>query len=92
MKKIFKYKLQETARQQVTMPVGYKILKVDVQFDEIVMWVLVDPEITMVKSYIRMVGTGHEIEKVESLNYIGSVQRQGGALILHVFVEKGVGL
>ena len=69
------------------LPVGAKILTVQVQRDEPQIWALVDPgQRSKVRHNFRGVRTGHDIkEDSDSLIYIGTFQLTGGNFISHLF-------
>ncbi len=64
---------------------GAVILTIQVvQHGEVVMWALIDDsKPTMTREFL-LVGTGQPMP-TDTLDYIGTVQLEGGALILHLF-------
>ncbi len=84
MKTIWKYKLETTGTQSLSLPTGYKILTVQMQDLQVCLWVLVDSEEKKKAILIDIFGTGHYISNVKR-NYIGTYQLKGGALVFHVF-------
>lgn len=85
MKKIFKYELPIIGLNQIQMPVGSKLLCVQMQGDVICLWALVDPDRLNWEVRIMVIGTGHEVES--NLHYIGTVQQLGGTIVWHIFEE-----
>jgi len=85
MKRIYKYPLETTDVQTVSMPIGAKILTVQTQNDKPCIWALVNPEAPTEKRNIEIYGNGHEIHNEADLTYIGTYQMLDGELILHVF-------
>jgi hypothetical protein len=87
MKTIWKYPLEITDQQSVTMPEGAKILTAQMQGRDLCLWAIVDPDARHHEDrHIQIVGTGHLIEGLEDakqFSYIASVQM--GALVWHVF-------
>lgn len=87
-KTIYKYELEIEDYQELSLPVGYKILTVQVQHEVPCIWVLIDQDELIKKTVVlRMVGTGHIIqdEDVSGQSYIGTFQLFNGDLIYHVF-------
>lgn len=70
------------------MPVGAKILTVQVQNGIPCMWAMVDPDASTEEVTIRVHGTGHPICDSAKLEYIGTFQIYGGGLVFHVFKEN----
>ena len=65
------------------MPVGAKVLTVDMQGANPAMWVLCDPTAKLETRRFRVAGTGHNIDY--PVSYIGTFQMRGGALVFHLF-------
>jgi len=87
---IFKYKLEVTDRQELLMPLGTKVLKVDTQYGDITIWALVLPrQLTLVPRKFIILGTGQPIRKfdydMDRCKYFNTVQQQSGMFIWHVF-------
>jgi len=59
--KIWKYALQLTQLQTVALPVGFKLLTVQMQGPEITLWALVDPVADRREVSFLIIGTGHDI-------------------------------
>jgi hypothetical protein len=95
MKAIYKYQIAKPENQpshvSIEMPVGARILTVQMQGLNMCIWASVDlspnPEIEM--RYFRILGTGWEIEEAlfEKYTYLGTVQVHGGLFIWHIFEE-----
>ena len=85
MKTIWKCTLAPDSRQTVTLPRGAELLTVQVQFDLVQLWAVVDSSQPVETRYIHIVGTGHPIGFAGK--YIGTFQLDGGALVFHVFEE-----
>lgn len=88
MKRIFKYQLQTTDEQTVSMPRGAAVICVDVQAGIPCLWAMVDDAKPMDGRSIRTIGTGHPIHDAQRLDYLGTYQLHGGGLVFHVF-ERG---
>lgn len=88
MEKIFKYPIDITDKQSFSMPVGAKILTVQVQNGNPFIWAMVDPEAPTEEVTIRVHGTGHPIYDSSNLEYISTFQSMYGVnLVFHVFKE-----
>lgn len=89
MEKIFKYPIEITDKQIFPMPLGAKILTVQVQNENPCIWAMVDPDAQTEEVAIRVHGTGHPIYDSSNLEYIGTFQSMYGVnLVFHVFKEK----
>ena len=86
---IWKFSLQITDRQTVTMPVGANILSVQDQAGGLQLWAIVNPDAEREQRVIEIIGTGNpmvDIEKEDLARFhIATVQVRGGALVWHVF-------
>ena len=86
MKKIYKYPIKIQDEQVVLLPTGAKILTVQTQSGKAFIWAMVNPTMTNDMAVtIRIFGTGHTIQDADRLEYIGTIQMCGGALVFHVF-------
>lgn len=83
--RIYKYTLEVTDEQTFDMPIGAKMLSVQVQNGAVVMWVLVNELAEDEPRTVRIFGTGHPIIGKPG-DYVGTVQLHNGALAFHVFV------
>ena len=87
MNKIYKYNLRIEDQQVIQMPIGAKILTVQVQKGQVQLWALVNPEIPTQARTIEIIGTGNPINDdiVGERNYIATFQLHDGSLVFHVF-------
>lgn len=86
MKKIYKYPIEIQDEQVVLLPTGAKILTVQTQSGKVFLWAMVNPTMPNDMAVtIRIFGTGHTIQDADRLEYIGTIQMCGGALVFHVF-------
>ncbi len=87
MKVIYKYPVEVEDSVTVTMPEGAQVLAVQVQRGVPCIWALVDPKMPAVDRKFRWVGTGHAHQEAfwVDLDYIGSIQLEGGRLVFHLF-------
>ncbi len=82
-RKIFKYKL--FAAGGVLIPQGAEILSVQMQRGQPVFWALVDTDAPLVIRSFFVIGTGREETTATKADHIGTLQLEGGNLVLHVF-------
>ena len=86
MKIIYKYPLKVTDEQTLELPYGAQVLCCQVQDGEPQLWALVDSKATpLVGRTFRIYGTGHEVDHVGHLKYVGTFQQLEGRLVWHVF-------
>jgi len=94
MKTIFKYIIEVKDEQTLTIPVGSKILSVQVQGDNICLWAIVNPQIVDEEVLIEIFGTGNPIEDEKIIFgqqrreriFIGTVQQH--KFVWHIFYTK----
>jgi len=87
MKTIYKYALELTDRQLVSIPLGSKILSVDNQNGAICVWVEVDSDVPYYRDYVfRIVGTGNPIDFPTKPNETTSPYNFIGTVIMNPFV------
>jgi hypothetical protein len=89
---VWKFPLDIVDRQTVPMPHGAQALTVQSQYDVPTLWALVDPAAPKVDRLVAIFGTGHVRghEEFDAADYVGTVQRFDGALVLHVFISRDV--
>lgn len=92
MKTIHKYAVKKEDEFIVNMPVGAKILTVQMQFGQPQMWAVIDDDedIPLEPRHFRLAGTGHPLWIHDSpINgqheYIGTIQMREGTLVFHLF-------
>lgn len=84
---VWKYTLDAAERQILEMPKGAQILSVQVQHEQIAIWVLLDPAVREKEERLFHVhGTGYKLPDVP-LKFLGTVLAQQGYLVLHIFEE-----
>lgn len=89
MKVIYKYSLLVKDTQELSLPIGAKILTVQLQFGTPFLWAIVDPDETLMeKRTIQIIGTGHFKQDNEIGKYISTFQLYDGEMIFHVFEKK----
>lgn len=77
MKQIWKFEIEVTGSQHITMPVGADVLCIQMQNGRPCIWVEVDPEADVKPRHLLVIGTGHTIPEAPSgryFRYIGTVQ------------------
>jgi len=83
MKTIYKYPLGMVDSQIVILPIYSKILTVQLQKDQPMLWAIIDTnEFKETEHIIEIYGTGHGMNKLKR-KYISTIQL--GSLIFHVF-------
>jgi hypothetical protein len=91
MKRIYKYPLEVTDRQELLLPKEATILTVQIQYGYPRLWVLVEPEAEVERWEFLTIGTGHNITSpITSFRYIGTYQLDAGQLVFHVFAKKNL--
>lgn len=81
------WKFQVQPHEPISMPVGAKILCVQLQHGEPMMWALVDENAPKKAKQFHIFGTGFDVPQDIVLNYVGTFQVVGGSLVFHVFEE-----
>lgn len=87
-KKIYKYDLDVTDIQVISLPLGSEILTVQTQFDIPRLWALVDPnELDTEERTIEIFGTGQDVHYDMGIDrkYISTFQMHAGNLVFHAF-------
>jgi hypothetical protein len=79
---IWKYELRVVDHQTVQMPIGARILTVQVQRDALCLWAIVDQEAKRETRIFCIFGTGERFNRPDA-TYIGTVQ--DGDFVWHVF-------
>jgi hypothetical protein len=89
MQKIFKYKLDTSGEQEITMPAFSKILCVKNQHNVPCLWAMIDTDSRLVKRKIITFLTGADIEfNNQKYEYIGTYLMNNGSFVGHVYEEK----
>ena len=87
MKRIWKWTLEVTDRQLLTLPRGAEILAVQMQGPSPQLWALCDPDAFPSAREIAIIGTGHAIEAPPG-RYISTFQMHDGQLVFHAFERE----
>lgn len=87
MNKIYKYEIDLTDEQVITLPESAKILSIIEQRNHIMLYALVDIEHvnTTTNKKIRIVGTGQQFPDSELWDFVSTVSLDGGLFVWHVF-------
>lgn len=87
--KIFKYGIYPLDVQYLDLPTGSKIIHVGIKESNICIWCEVpnpDKLSDTEQRYIRIFGTGHEIDNKLNLKFLGTVF-QGEYYVWHIYEE-----
>ena len=88
LKKIFKYNLPLAFySKDISLPRDGKILSVQIQKDQIALWVLTQNPELEVKRHFRIIATGLDFEYDYDENQVYLATLQHGNIVLHVFEE-----
>lgn len=79
--RIYKYTLNLTDLQEVTMPAGAEILSAANQNGSLCLWALVDTDKESRRRFIEIIGTGNPIEKNDNI-----IRRFIGTAVMNPFV------
>lgn len=89
MRTIYKYPLDLTDSQKLSLPVTAKPRSVQLQGDQLCLWAEIYTEVDGLKSVvISIVGTGHPIPP-GAVHYLGTVQQ--GQFVWHVYASAAMG-
>ena len=91
MNVIHKHELNGDTLQTVSLPISSTILSVVEQYQNIVMYVIVDVEQYNNREIeFLLLGTGQIFNIwLEDYKFLNTVKLSGGNVMVHVFVEKG---
>lgn len=86
MKTIWKYELNVKDTEDYAMPVGAKLLDVQVQRSTACLWALVDDAAPMGLRRIHIAGTGHDLSRLLPLDtHVATFQLPEMGLVFHIF-------
>jgi len=91
MNAIYKYELSGYTLQTVSLPINSTVLSVVEQNQKIVVYAVVDVEQENIEEIVFLVlGTGEVFDNtIDGYSFLDTVKLSGGAIMVHVFVEKG---
>lgn len=85
MEVVYKYPLStRTSQTEVEMPSGAKVLRVDVQRNEIQLWAMVEPEAPKETRVFEVFGTGHKMDTAKRV-FINTFFVHDGEFVFHAF-------
>ncbi len=84
-KRVYRYPVPFDDIVDIKMPIGARLLTIQVQHGEPKLWALVDPDRPVVTRRFRIADTGHPVEDWEATAYVGSFQLYSGNFVRHVF-------
>lgn len=91
MRKIFKYEIEQTDEQVLSLPKGAKILSIIEQYNKPVIYAIVDPNEKEIDNYnVVTLGTGFDVYfelPRPSYKFLGTLSFMGGNLIFHYFYK-----
>ena len=89
MKTIFKYPLKITGRQSLKIPREAQFISVIEQENTLVLYALVDPNLTQKTYEVLISGTGNPIDEayLKFCHFINTVKMPDG-FVWHIFVER----
>ncbi len=85
MTKVYKFPLEISDEQKVSMPEGAKVLTVQVHKGWPCLWAECNPDKEPVFRTFLIRGTGHPIDDDIKKEYIGTIQMLDGSIVYHVF-------
>ena len=88
MKTVWKYDILQKDVFEQEMPKGAQFLAVQIQYGGPCMWVLVDDQAPLVNRRFLVKGTGQPFRSDDPWEYLGTFQRNAGALVFFLFVEE----
>lgn len=85
--RILKFPLEVAPLQRLVLPIRRKFLSIQIQHGVPQIWFLCEDTSINETVAVAMVVTGQEFTR--AIGYLGTVQLDGGALVLHVFADPG---
>lgn len=82
---IWKLELSGITKQKLMLPIGAKILTVQVQNNCPCIWFLCNPENDKEERFLEVYGTGHDIQLHTEIDRYYLATFQIGSLVFHVF-------
>jgi hypothetical protein len=86
MMRVYKYTLGIEDEQKVRMPIGAKVLSVQMQDDVLCVWALVNPDAGREYRRFFIHGTGHVVRYPDEALFVGTVHLPEHGLVFHIFV------
>ncbi len=89
MKRVFKYPLQVADKQEIQLPASSKILSVEEQGGQLVLYALVNDTVKMMNTFVVIIhGTGHDADDTDGCDYVNTVKMYDGRIMFHVFIRR----
>jgi hypothetical protein len=85
MKAIYKYPMS-LKDQWVSLPIGAKMLTVEIQNGVLCLWALVDPSEKIAARFFKVLGTGWNSNEIDDFDYVGTVFQD--EFVWHIFVQR----
>lgn len=85
---IWKYPLRIVDEQHIEIPIGAKVLTVQMQGNAPYLWALVNPDARRESRFIRIFSTGDtmpEHKLISLLKYVATFQEEPNKIVWHVF-------
>jgi hypothetical protein len=86
MNTIYKYPIEITDKQTVSMPIGARVLSAQMQGTQLCIWALVEVGNINCDRRVRVFGTGNTVKLDGNWKFVDSVQER--IFVWHVFVES----
>jgi hypothetical protein len=86
MNTIYKYPIEITDEQTVSMPIGAQVLSAQMQGTQLCIWALVEVGNINCDRRVRIFGTGNTVKLDGNWKFVDSVQER--IFVWHVFVES----
>lgn len=93
MTAVWKWRLDVTDHQTVSMPEGAQILSVQTQHEAPTLWALCNEAVPYEDRSIEIIGTGHNVPPAPSgtnRHFLGTFQLLDGGFVGHVFELRRV--
>ena len=86
MRTVHKFPLKVVGEQLLYLPLHFKVLKVDMQGNQVCAWIELDSEADLIATSVFMYGTGHRVAVVGAY-HIGSII-DGGMYVWHYYMVR----
>ncbi len=87
MRVVYKFFLQSQPGQfGLAIPRHFEVLKIEAQYDNVVLWALIHPEVQPEPVHFLAVWTGQPFELPAGFNYIGTTSVNN--LVVHYFMRR----
>jgi hypothetical protein len=83
---IYKYPLQIERKFRIELPLGAKILSVQLQDDKPMLWAQINPEAMTEYRHFRVLMTGEKHVERDDQIYLATLQHNG--IVVHIFEDR----